>query len=309
MAALLVYYTETGAGALSSLEQFPLTMRIAHVLVSYCVYLGKTFWPVNMAVFYPHPGQWPYLTVLTALCFLGAITLGILRHSLRFPYAIVGWLWYLGAMAPVIGFVQLGTQGMADRYTYVPLVGIFVMIAWGAPDVWKRWRAPIAILSLAAVTALTVLGYLAWRQTGYWQDAETLFRHAAKVTSNNYLAHNNLGAALARQGKIEAALVQYEEALRIIPRYADALFNMGQVLTAGGRLDEAKERYREALQIKPSFVEAHNNLGIILANEGKTAEAIFHFEAALRLRPDYEAAGKNLRFILQGEGKLKKPGK
>ncbi|MDP2725500.1 MAG: tetratricopeptide repeat protein, partial [Syntrophales bacterium] len=272
-------------------------------------YLGKTFWPVNLAVFYPHPGQWPYLAVLTALCFLGAITFGILRYSLRFPYAATGWLWYLGAMAPVIGFIQLGTQGMADRYTYVPLIGIFVIIAWGTPDVWKRWRFQIAVISLAAVTILSVLGYLSWRQTGYWRDAETLFRHTLKVTSNNYLAHNNLGAALARQGKIEAAIMQYEKALRIIPQYADALFNMGEALSAGGRLEEAEERYRESLRSKPSFVEAHNNLGIVLAKQGKTAEAILHFEAALRLRPDYEAAGKNLRLILQGQGELKKPGK
>jgi Flp pilus assembly protein TadD len=309
IASLLVYYTENRAGVLSSLEAFPLTMRISHALVSYCVYLGKTFWPVNMAVFYPHPGQWPYLAVLTALCFLSATTLGLWRYALRFPYAIVGWLWYLGAMAPVIGFVQLGTQGMADRYTYLPLIGIFVMIAWGAPDLWKRCRAPIIILSLAALTVLTVLGYLAWRQTGYWRNAETLFRHTVKVTANNYLAHNNLGAALARQGKFEAALVQYEEALRIIPRYADALFNMGEALAARGRTDEAKQRYREALRIRLSFVEAHNNLGIILAIEGKKAEAILHFEAALRLRPDYGAAGENLRFVMYGEGKWKKPGK
>ncbi|HLA28294.1 MAG TPA: tetratricopeptide repeat protein [Syntrophales bacterium] len=309
IAAFVVYYTETRAGALSSLEAFPLTMRTSHALVSYFVYLGKTFWPVNLAVFYPHPGQWPYLAVLTALSFLGAITFGFLRYSLRFPYAAVGWLWYLGAMAPVIGFIQLGTQGMADRYTYVPLIGIFVIIAWGAPDVLKRWRFQVAVISLAAVAILFVLGYLSWRQTGYWRNAETLFRHTAKVTSNNYLAHNNLGAALARQGKIEAAIMQYEEALKIIPLYADALFNIGQALSARGRLEEAEERYRESLQSKPSFVEAHNNLGIVLARQGKTEEAVQHFAAALRLRPDYEAAGKNLRFILQGQGKFKKPGK
>ncbi len=303
LAGLLVYYTEERAGVLSSFDAFPLDLRIAHAFVSYLLYLGKAVWPVKLAVFYPHPGAWPPLLVALAAGLLIACTILAVRWHRRFPYALTGWLWYLGTMAPLIGLVQLGTQGMADRYTYIPLTGIFLVLAWGLPDILGRWRHKAVALSLAALIALSLLGGLAWRQTGYWRDAETLFRHALQVTDNNYLAHNNLGAALARVGKTAEALDQYRAALAIKPHYADARFNMGQSLAVSGRLAEAERYYRGALMSKPSFVEAHNNLGIVLAEQGKGEEARSHFLAALHIRPDYETAGKNLRLLLQKEGK------
>ena len=297
MTALLVYYTENRAGVLASLDDFPLAMRLSHALVSYVVYLGKSLWPVNLAVFYPHPGGWPFPAVLFALAFLIAVTVISVRSIARFPYAAVGWLWFLGVLAPVIGVVQLGTQGMADRYTYVSLIGIFLVIAWGAPDCLKKWRKRDIFLPIAAVAVLILTGSLAWRQVGYWQDGETLFSHALRVTRNNYLAHNNLGAALDRKGNVAAALTQYNEALLIKPYYADALFNKGQALAAGGRVAEAEQSFRDALQAKPLFPEAHNNLAIILAFQGKKKEAASHFSAALRIRPAYEAAANNLRLL------------
>jgi len=299
LAGLLVYYTEERAGVLSSFDAFPLSLRIAHAFVSYFLYLGKAVWPVNLAVFYPHPGAWPSLWVALAAGLLIACTILTVRWHRRFPYALTGWLWYLGTMAPLIGLVQLGTQGMADRYTYVPLTGIFLILAWGLPDILGRWKYRVAALSLGALIVLSLLGGLAWRQAGYWRDAETLFRQAVRVTDNNYLAHNNLGAALAREGKTGAALGQYRAALAIKPHYADAHFNMGQSLAASGRLAEAEQYYRKALKSKPSFAEAHNNLGIVLAEQGKGEEARSHFLAALQIRPDYETAGKNLRLLLQ----------
>lgn len=299
LAVALVFHTETRVGALASLDAFSLTVRISHALVSYWVYLGKMFWPLELAVFYPHPGQWPLPVVGAAAVSLVLVTWGCIKLMPGFPYAVLGWFWYLGTMAPVVGFFQLGSQGMADRYTYIPLVGIFIMAAWGVTDILSRWLGKIAFLALLALALLLLLGCLSWRQAGYWRDAKSLFQHALKVTKQNYLAHNNLGAALAREGELAAALDQYEEALRLRPQYADALFNMGQALAESGRTGEAEQRYRAALQLKPSFVEAHNNLGIVLVKGGKTAEARFHFETALRLRPDYDAAVKNLRLLLQ----------
>ncbi len=305
-ASLLVYYTESRAGVLSSLTAYPLTVRLSHAVVSYVLYLGKTFYPLDLAVFYPHPGPWPLGTVLAALGLLLGITFLALRRLSRFPYAACGWLWYLGTMVPLIGFVQLGTQGMADRYSYISLIGIFVMIAWGVPDLLKKWSIARPAFPVLAVAVLFLLGFLAWRQAGFWRDGETLFRQALRVTKNNYVAHNNLGAALTRQGNFGAALGQYEAALRINPYYADARYNMGQALAALERPREAEGHYREALQSKPTLAEAHNNLAILLATRGKREEALAHLAEALRIRPDYEAARKNIMIIMkeQSQGKL-----
>lgn len=301
-AIALVFHTEVRVGALASLEAFPWAARISHALVSYWLYLGKTFWPVQLAVFYPHPGQWPLFTAGAALAGLLAVTYVCLKLSTRFPYVIVGWFGYLGVMVPVIGLVQLGSQGLADRYTYLPLIGIFVTIAWGVPDILAGWRGKKVALPVAAAVTLFLLAGMAWQQTGYWRDPVTLFQHALKVTKGNYLAHNNLGAALAREGQFDAALIQYEAALRLRPQYVDVFFNVGQVMAAKGRTAEAEGFYRAALQLKPSFVEAHNNLGIILVQQGKTAEAARHFEIALRIRPDYIAAKQNVDLLLRKQG-------
>lgn len=301
--AALVFHTESRVGALASLEAFPLATRISHALVSYWLYLGKTFWPIHLAIFYPHPGPWPLFIVGAALVGLLFITYVCLEFRSRFPYAAVGWFGYLGVMAPVSGLVQLGSQGMADRYTYLPLIGIFIMIAWGVPDILARWRGKKTVLPLAAVAILALMAGMAWQQAGYWRNAVTLFRHALKVTKGNYLAHNNLGAALAREDKFDAALIQYEAALRLRPQYVDALFNMGEALATKGKPAEAERYYRDALRLKPSFAEAHNNLAIILAQEGKTVEAVRHFEAALDIRPDYETAKQNLRLLLRKQEK------
>jgi len=303
LAAALAFHTETRVSALADLNAFPLKMRISHALVSYWVYLGKAFWPAHLAVFYPHPGQWPLFSVGAALLSLLVTIYACLKFITRFPYAAVGWFWYLGVMVPVIGLVQLGSQGMADRYSYVSLIGIFIMIAWGVPDILSGWRGKNVVLPLAAGALLILMAGMARQQTGYWRDAVTLFQHAIKVTTGNCLAHNNLGAALAREGKLDAALIEYEEALRIKPQYVDALFNMGHLLAVRGKNDEAERFYRNALLIKPDFVEVHNNLGIILAQKGQIAEAAGHFKAALRIRPDYEVAENNLRILLQNSGK------
>jgi tetratricopeptide (TPR) repeat protein len=258
------------------------------------------FWPTDLAVIYPHPGAWPWISVALAAFVLLMITVFALRFRRRAPYLAVGWFWYLGTLVPVIGLVQIGSHAMADRYTYLPLIGLFIMIVWGMTDMlapWRHGRALVAVGGLAIVLAFIPT---ARAQVAYWKDAERLFRRAVVVTERNYLAHNNLGAALARKGSGDEALRHYREALAIQPRYPDALFNAGAVLAVQGRYAEAETYYRAALAIHPSLAEAHNNLAIALVMQGNMHDAISHFRTAVHLRPDYAEAEKNLALALRG---------
>jgi tetratricopeptide (TPR) repeat protein len=306
--SLITLHAAAEGNALRPLSAFPIIVRMENTLVSIALYLKKMMFPHDLAVFYPFPADYPLWEPVIAAFLLGGITLTVLWAAKRCRYLAVGWFWYLITLMPVIGIIQVGAQSMADRYVYVPYIGLFIILAWGAPDILKRWHYRSVFFPLIMLVILSMLGCLAWRQLEYWKDAETVFRHAVEVTEGNYLAHNNLGAALARKGKFDAALIQYEETLRIKPQHVDALFNRGEALTALGRLTEAERSYEDALRVKPDLAEAHNNLGIIMASRGKVDEAAFHFVAALRIRPDYKIAGDNLRFLLQEQKKAKKPG-
>ncbi len=307
LSSLITFHAAVEGDALRSLSAFPIIVRMENALVSLVLYLKKMIFPHDLAVFYPFPADYPLWKPVAAAFLLGGITLAVLWAAKRRRYLAVGWFWYLITMMPVIGIIQVGAQSMADRYVYVPYIGLFIILAWGVPDILKRWRYRIVFFPLITLVILSVLGCLAWRQVEYWKDAETVFRHAIRVTEGNYLAHNNLGAALARKGKFDAALIQYEEALRIKPQYADAFFNRGEALAALRRLTDAESSYKDALRVKPSLAEAHNNLGIIMASRGRMDEAASHFIAALRIRPDYKIAEDNLRFLLQEQEKAKKP--
>jgi tetratricopeptide (TPR) repeat protein len=228
------------------------------------------------------------------------VTRAIKRH----PYLAVGWLWYLGTLVPVIGLVQVGSQSMADRYTYLPLVGIFVMISWGIPALFPRWRLPRCGLAVAGSSVLAIMMVVTWVQAGYWKDNISLFRHALDVTTANSLAHNNLGTALHERGDTQQAAAQYREALRIRPAYPEALVNLGNALALQGKKEEAIDRYREALRIKPVYPEALINLGTALAEQGDAKQAIAQYREALRLKPDMAVAHHNLAFVLDKRGEL-----
>ena len=283
-------------GGLQSVAFLPIKVRIANSLVSYVSYISKMVWPQPLAVFYPHPGSsLPMWQSAGAGLLLVTISVMVLRATRRHPYIMVGWLWYLGTLVPVIGLVQAGPQAMADRFTYVPLIGLFVIVAWGLPDLLAGWRHRRIALSLAASAAISVLMTLSWLQVQLWKNGLTLSEHTLSVTSNNWLIHNNLGLVLARQGRLEEATTHYYEALRIKPDFAEAHNNLGLRLAKQGRLEEAIKHFSEAVRIKPDYADAHNSFGVALAKQGRFEEAINHFSEAVRIEPDYARAQNNLR--------------
>jgi tetratricopeptide (TPR) repeat protein len=218
----------------------------------------------------------------------------VIRVARKLPYLVVGWFWYLGTLIPVIGIVQVGSQALADRYTYVPLIGLFVMVAWSIPDILVGWRFRRVVLSLSTGLLLLPLMIITNFQVKYWQNNIALFEHTLAVTSNNYIIHNNLGAVLAGQGKTQEAFAHFAEALRIEPDFAEAHNNLGGFLASQGKIQEATNQYNEALRINPNYAEAHYNFGILLASQGKIQEAIDHCAEAVRLKSDYAQAHINL---------------
>ncbi len=271
------------AAAMQPLELTPLPWRIANALVAYAAYLRQSFWPTGLAVLYPHPGDslplWQ--AAVAALLLLTISAVAVVWRRKR-PYLLVGWLWYLGMLVPVIGLVQVGGQAMADRYMYLPQIGLCIAAAWGVAElagVWgRRW------LPLAAAAVVVILAGVAWRQTGYWHDSVALWKQTLRCTSDNAVAQHNLGQALADRGDagdLDEAIRHFSAAVGIIHDYADAHFGLGIALEKRGRLDEAINEYQVAVEIKPDFVRAQNNLGVALAKRGRFDEAIAHYRRAL----------------------------
>jgi tetratricopeptide (TPR) repeat protein len=292
--------------AMSSLQTLPVDARIANALVSYVKYIGMMIWPIDLAVFYPHPHKQPVWLVLGAFLALVAATFLILRKINRFPYLGVGWLWYIGTLFPVIGLFQAGAQEMADRFTYVPMVGILIMVAWGIPDSlsdWGRRKTALGVLSGIVILACAIL---AWGQVQLWRDSITLFSHTLKVTTGNFIAYNNMGTALSDQGKTEEAIAHYRSALRIAPRYAKAWINLGITYEESDRNAKAIEAYQEALRLNPNDAESWNNLGSAYGKSGQTAKAIEAIEKALRIDPSYDEAWNNLGNAYGGNGETAK---
>jgi tetratricopeptide (TPR) repeat protein len=293
-ASAMTVYAQSAGGAVAALERFPLSARVMNALVSYVAYLGKTVWPTGLSVRYPHPGVTPVWKAVVAALILLAVT-GMAARWLRSrPYVAVGWSWYLGTLIPVIGLVQVGDQAMADRYTYIPLIGVFIAVAWGLRDAAAtrpRVRAVVLWVVAPVVVALTAA---AWNQTRYWRDSVTLYEHSLSVIEGDPLLHYNLANELREQGRLDDAVRHYEEALRFDPNYVAAHTNLGPILAQQGRTDEAIDHYTAALRLKPDVAETHNNLGMLLGEQGKIAEAIPHFEEAVRLKPELEGARRNL---------------
>lgn len=301
--SVATYLAQQSGEAVKSLDAFPFQDRIVNAMVSYVSYIGKMIWPRNLAVFYPYPEMIPLWQAAGAGLLFACITVLVLRASRSKPYLAVGWLWYVGTLVPVIGLVQIGLHSMADRYTYIPLIGIFIIIAWGVPDLVPKWRYRKAGLAAIAGAILSILMAGTWIQAGYWTSSIKLFEHALEVTANNYVAHHKLGEALASQGKTAEAISHYSEALRIKPDFVGAHLNLGLALVAQGKVNEAIDHFSEALRIRPGYVDAHNNLGVALEKQGRTAEAVQHYIEALRIKPDYAEAHNNLGIALEEQGR------
>ena len=301
---MITVYAQKSGEALASLEVVPYGLRISNAFVAYVAYIGKMFWPAGLSVIYPLPPGVPLWQVAGAVLLLSGISILAILLRGRAPFLLVGWLWYLGTLVPVIGLVQVGIQAFADRYSYIPLIGLFMCIAWAVPEAASAGRRQRALLAASAAFVLVVFAAATWRQTGFWKDSRKLFTHALAVTSGNYMAHLNLGTALAEQGNLAEAMDHYDAALRINPNLAIAHFNLGNGLLAQGRRAEAVSQYRAALRINPSYASAHYNLGVVMAGEGMSAEAIEHFSEAVRIKPDFAKAHVAWGLALSREGRL-----
>ena len=300
--SVITYIVQRKGGAVSTSISFG--ARAANALVSYVRYMGKLVWPENLSILYPHPGHWPAWQVTASAVLLLAIFAAIILLARRQPYLTVGWLWFCGTLVPVIGLVQVGIQSMADRYTYVPLIGLFIMLVWGLDELVpaRPWRGQA--LAVGAGLMLAACALLTERQIGFWRDSEALFGHAVKATRDNYLACNNLGFYLNNHGRTAEAMDNYRMALKINPSYEDALNNLGYMLAGQKKYFDAIPLYEKALRIRPNNAEVHNNLGNALSEIGRIDEAIQHYLIALKEKPDHADAHNNLGIALAMQGKL-----
>jgi len=337
--SVITFLVQQSGAAVATIEKVPISFRITNALVSYVSYIVKTVYPSRLAVLYPLSGH-DLLMAKSVLSFivLVSVSAGIIRLARRRQYLAVGWLWYLGTLLPVIGLIQVGEQAFADRYTYIPLIGLFIVISWGGFDLLAKWQYRKITLALSAGIVLVVLLICTRIQVRYWQNSFTLFGHALDVTENNSgmhramglslvsqrrfdeavshcrqavqinpnsaRLHKSLGVALAAQGKFEEAISSYRQALQLKPNYAEVYNYLGDALQSQGWLDEAVSAYRQALQFKPNYVEAHNNLSVALQLKGRSNEAITHLRQALEAEPYYAEAYCNLGVVLQSQGKL-----
>ena len=302
-ASVATFVVRQQGEGITGLDALPPDLRLANALLSYVTYIGKMLWPTGLTAFYPYPRAIPTAWVLGSVLFLMGVSGAVIWVARRHPYLLVGWFWYLGTLVPVIGLVQVGGQASADRYTYVPLIGVFLMLAWGIPDLLARWPDRSIALPVTAGVLLLACAITARGQVQYWRDDAALWGHALEVTTENYFAHTGLGDALASQGRVAEAIAHYSEAVRIRPDYTNAHNKLGVALADQGRIGEAIIHYTEALRIEPDFPAAHVNLGNALATQGKASEAIAQYTTALRIQPDNVAAHNNLGFVLASQGR------
>ncbi len=288
--------------AVQTLEMLPMATRVANAMVSYTGYLVKMIWPVSLAVLYPYPDDIPATYVAGAFLFVLAVSMFAVVLRQRAPYLIFGWFWYLITLLPVIGLIQAGNQAMADRYTYVPLIGIFVMISWGIPDLFYRWQLSRKALSITALAILAALALTTRHQLHYWQDSVTLFRHTIAVTGDNYLVQNSLGVGYEKQGRLDAAAQHYREALRIRPGFSVARFNLGNVYQQLGQVDDAIGEYLLALESNPRDPETLNNLAKALVETGYITEGLAYFRQALKNLPGNAGLFSNYAAALVNAG-------
>ena len=307
IAALASYLTilcQLETGAISSLETLPLPTRLANTTISYAAYLRKFLWPDDLAFFYPYPKLLASWQLLTAVALLFFITMAVTWQGRRRPYLLVGWLWYVGVMVPMSGLVQGGSHSMADRFAYLPLVGVYAASAFGLNELVRKLPKIKWPLIYSISVALLILLPVSWLQIGTWRNSLVLYDQALRVTTENYIAHSNLGSALEALGRSEKALAHFQEALQIKPEFAEARNGMGSALQSLGRPEEALAHHQEALQIKPDFAEARNNIGSALQAMGRPEEAIAHFQEALQMKPEFAEARNGLGNALQALGRL-----
>jgi len=283
--AVVTYAVQERGGAMLFAEELPLLSRVGNALASFAVYPAKIVWPTGLAPFYPFPREGPSLALAaTGGAVLVAVTAAALRLARRAPYFAVGWLWFVGMLVPVIGLVQVGLQARADRYLYLPLIGLSIAVAWGVPDALERWRAARRLLPAAACATISALAAGAYLQVSVWRDTVTLFEHTLRVTRDNFVAHHALATSYTRSGRLPEARAHFEEAVRLKPDWSAAQIELASVLDRLGEQEPAIAHYQEGLRQEPDHPSAQGNLGLLLLHAGRSAEAVPHLEKALALR-------------------------
>jgi tetratricopeptide (TPR) repeat protein len=306
LSSIVTIWAQSKSGAIASLEKLPLLKRLSNAILSYVSYLGKTFWPSDLAVFYPYEKIFSLWQVFGGALLLLAISITTIFFIKRAAFLFVGWFWYLGTLIPLIGLLQVSIQPMADRYTYLPSIGIGIMLAWGIPLLLKSEEMRIKRLFPAGIISLVVLAVLSWQQCGYWKNSVSLFNHTLQSTKDNYLAHTNFGVALDAEGKKDQAFAHYLSALKINPNYDKAHYNLAMAYKEQGKIEASLKHFQETLSSNPKFPDAHNNIGIILEKYFKKYdEAIYHYEQELEIAPDNSGTHFNLGIALAMKGNLK----
>ncbi|MGH7951274.1 MAG: tetratricopeptide repeat protein [Limisphaerales bacterium] len=295
----ITFFVQKNAGAFWSAASLPIHSRLANAVIAYVRYISKTFWPSNLALIYPYPKHWPIGLVIGAALFLTVWTALFIMWARRRPYLIVGWLWFLGTLFPTIGLVQVGIQSIADRYMYLPSIGLFILIVWGANDLLERWPEKKYFSPLAGGMALIGCLLVASIQLTYWQNSLKLFSHTVAVTTDNYPAYNCLGNVLEKMGRKNDAFYLYSESVRIEPDYPLGQFNLGMMLLEKGEPDKAFVHLNRAVQLMPKNPDMQYDLAVFLSKHGKPDEAIGHFKAALKDKPDFPEARRQLDQILK----------
>jgi len=295
---VVTFFAQQHGGSVVTMSAMPVVMRLQNAFVACAAYLGKMLWPAELAVYYPHPKSIVIGAVIVGVILVIGVSAMAMCQARRRPWLAVGWFWYLGTLVPVIGLVQVGMQSMADRYTYAPLIGVFIAITWGIHDAAGKWPCRRVWLGVMAAVVLLGCAIRTAMQAQLWRDSETIFRHTLAIAPDNPVAHQNLGCALGARMEFAEAAGHFERAVELWPRYAEALSNWGFALAMQGKPEAAIERYRAALAIKPGLGKIHYNLGQALAQLGRHEEALAEFRAALQSNPDLPAALNDLAWAL-----------
>ena len=333
---VMTVYAAKSVTTIAGLDIIPVATRIANTFIFYLRYVGKTIWPQDLAIFYPYIVDWSIAGFFVAALVVGGITFFVLLKRHAYPYLVVGWFWFLVVLLPNIGIIQAGSQSIADRYAYIPLIGLFIILAWGVPDLLRAWPRREAVLIILSGVVLCVLFNITERQVAYWQNSTVLFRHAVQIIPGNFFAHNLLGKALMENEQFEESVQHFQLAIKAKPDFANAYHNLGlayfrrkqydeamnayaqviryqpidasvymkmaEIFMNKGKTDQALQAYEKARSLQPRRADINNNLGIALAKLGRNEEAGEAFEQAIRLQPEHAGAHNNLAMILLKQG-------
>lgn len=283
LSCVMTFFAQQKGGLVERLEDFPLIVRFENAFVSYLAYIGKMIWPTDLAFIYPYPTQSQHWQALGAVLVLLAVTILVIRAAKKFPYLIVGWFWYAGTLVPVIGFVQVALQARADRYTYIPLIGLFIMVAWWVPEFLEKWRHREKVLSAAAALILCCFSIITWIQVGYWRDSLTLFNHTIDVTDKNYVAYGNRGYTYATLGNFQQAIMDYDKTIELCPKYAVNYFNRGNAYAVIGNQKQAIADFDKAIEIDPKFADAYKNRAVTYLKLGNYTQGLMDLKSAAAL--------------------------